>query len=74
MHAFRLTKVFICTTLSHCARHKQQNLHRDNAPSNSLYKGQQKQTERSVLSDDSGGDRGGKVFPEKMVFLVGLEE
>lgn len=28
----------------------------------------------SVLSDDLGGDRGGKVFPEKMVFLLGLGE
>lgn len=49
-------------------------IHSDNAPSSSLYKGQQRQTGRFVLSDDFGGDRGGKVFPEKMVFLLGLEE
>lgn len=48
--------------------------HSDNAPSSTLYKGQQKQTGRLVLSDDLGGDRGGKVFPEKMVFLLGLGE
>lgn len=42
-------------------------------PSRRLYKGQLNQRGRFILSYGLGGSSDGKVFPEEVVFLLGLE-